>query len=183
MEAVDLLIIAIALAAVVTGWRKGLVTKLGRVAGVLAGIVCSRLWAPQVGVWLMGTPDVSDSADTALLNSVVAYVVVFIAAFLAVTLLCSSLKSLLRLVHVSVLDRLGGVAFTLLEYMLMVSLALNLWVAVFPESTVRTSSTATAGTEIIGTSVLNLAPDLLGSEKVRSLLDDTWHKITEQTSL
>lgn len=179
MGALDILILVLVAAALILGWRKGLVARLGRVAGVLAGVVCTRLWAPDLAEWLS---DPADSADSSLLTSVVSYVVVFIVVFLIVTLLCSGLRGLLRLARISVIDRLGGALFLLLEYMLILSLLLNLWVAVFPDSTVRNNPVVTAGEDSIGTCVLDLAPDILGSETVKDCLDKAWNGRRDKTA-
>lgn len=181
MGTIDLLLIIVAVAAVFFGWRKGLVAKLGKLIGILAGIVCTRLWAPAVARAVFGTPSPGDSADVSLLTTVVAYAAVFLGVYIVVTLLSSGLRGLLRLAHISVLDRIGGALFTLFEYMLIVSLALNLWVAVFPDSTVRSHPVVSGGCDTIGTSVLNLAPDILGSEEVKALLDKAWDPDCDKT--
>lgn len=177
MGAIDLLLIVVAAAAVFFGWRKGLVAKLGKLIGILAGIVCTRLWAPALARAVFGTPSPGDSADVSLLTTVVAYVAVFLVVYIVVALLCSGLRGILRLAHISILDRIGGALFTLFEYMLLMSLALNLWVAIFPDSTIRSHPMVNGGCDIIGTSVLNLAPDILGSEEVETMLDKAWSAI------
>lgn len=175
MGAIDVLIIVVAISAVILGWRKGLVAKLGKLIAILAGIVCTRLWAPTVAPLIFGTPAPGDSADVSLLSTAAAYVIVFLTVYLIVILLCSGLRSILRLAHISVLDRIGGAIFTLFQYMLLVSLALNLWVVIFPDSTVRSHPAVTGGCDIIGTSVLNLAPDIFGSPEMKELLDQAWN--------
>lgn len=119
-----------------------------QVVGVIAGVAVCRMLAHTVAGWL-GEP-----ADTA--NVVVANVAVFAVVYLACFFLGRLMHSLLRTLHLSIVNRLAGALFCALEVALVFSLAMNLWAVVLPGS-----APATADTGGMRGLVFDLAPKLL----------------------
>lgn len=172
MTALDILIIVLAIVAIVMGFRSGLLRQAGRLLGVIAGIIACRIFAQDVAIWMgadKGSP--YDSADVSMLTTVVAYVVVFIVAYVAMSLLGSLLKRIVSATGLGPVDRVCGAVFNLAEYALVLSLVLNLWIVVFPDSSLRHDRVATYRLGSTGLSLLNFAPKVLGSEAVGRMLD------------
>lgn len=130
MNAFNLLVLIVGAVAVVLGFRKGLIAQAGQIIALVAGIVACRMFGPVAAGWIGGaSPAETTTADTAL-----AYALTFLAAYGVVLLLAHLVRSVVHGVHLSVLDRLGGAAFKGGVWMLILSILLNVWAAVAPDS-------------------------------------------------
>ncbi|MDE6332711.1 MAG: CvpA family protein [Muribaculaceae bacterium] len=147
MNAFDILLVVLLGAAALRGYCKGIIAMAARVIGLVAGVVACRMFAHTVAAWI--GPEATDM--------VVANIVVFMAAYLGCFLLGRLLSSLFHALHMSLLNRLCGVAFCVLEVAVALSLFMNLWYIVSP-------STAPAASATLGLRgmIYNVAPALLG---------------------
>lgn len=161
MSTLIILIIVITVAAAIMGYRTGFVKQLGSFAGLLAGIICCRLFADKVA-GLLGSP--GDGAGDTVLHTVLAYAIVFITAYVAVWLLAGTMRRIVKGLHLGVIDRIAGSMFKVIKWLFATSIALNLWVAVFPDSSLTTKKA-----EPWGSRILNFAPVILGSETVHEI--------------
>ena len=66
------------------------------------------------------------------------------------------------------LNRAAGAVFAVVQWLVVLSLALNLWVAIFPSSTIVTDSSS-----IVDERLINLAPDILGSNTAKEFFETT----------
>ncbi len=172
MSALDIIIIVIAAAGAFFGWRKGLIAQIGKLVGLFTAIMACRMFASALAEWLIEvntSPD--DSADTRLLWIFVAYLVVFLCVYIAVTLLCSGLRKAVHSITTPLVDRACGALFKVLEYMIIVSILLNMWLIIFPDSSLRHDKLANGRPWGVNTSILTLAPDVLGSGATAEIID------------
>lgn len=144
------------------GYRRGIIKQLGAVVGSIGGIILCNALAPTLAE-NFNTPD--DTVETQLMHTVLSYVVIFIAVYVGVRLLSRIFSSLLIATNLGELDNIIGAIYKPLEWALMLSLFLNLWLMIFPNSEVRSSS------EKVTEVVLDLAPTVLGSETAREIFN------------
>ena len=89
-----------------------------------------------------------------------ANVILFIAGFLGVKAVAHFFKSVTHALALGGLDRVAGALFSLFEWMLVLSLLLNLWLVIKPQTDIHALSTLGNGHAI--EAIVNLAPKLLG---------------------
>ena len=91
---------------------------------------------------------------------VVAKVIVFIAGYLGVRAVASLFKKMTHALALGGLDRLGGAVFSLFQWMLVLSLLINLWLVIKPGASLAELSTLANGHA--APAIARLAPALLG---------------------
>lgn len=120
--AIDILILVVLAAGLIMGFAKGIINQLATVAGVVGGIVAARLFGARVAAFLGGLV----KADT--LDYVIGYAIVFIAAYLAVWVIVKVFRSAVHCVGLGIFDRIAGAVLKAAVYLLVLSLALNLYI-------------------------------------------------------
>ena len=166
MAPLDWLFIIVFVAAIVFGYIKGFFAQLGAVAGILLGIIACRIWADDVARFL--TPNNADSNE-AYITMVIAYVLLFFVVYLASRAIFTFFKNLVNSLHLGILDRLGGIAFAIIEYFFILSLVLNLWQAVSRDSRITRYSRLDHGR--VAAVVLDFAPTIIGTETANAIFN------------
>ena len=118
----DILILVVAAGACIMGFMKGILGQLGQLGGFIAGIVLARLFGSSLAEMFAdqaGTPSAFESAC--------GYTITFFIGYLGVWILVRALRAAVRALHLGIVDRLAGAAFSLLLWGLMLSLAVNLY--------------------------------------------------------
>jgi len=146
------------------GYQKGFMSQIGSVIGIVLGIIVCQVFAGTL-VDMYSSP--TDTANTRMLHQVLAYVVLFTACFLAGRFVAGVGRRTTRMLHLTLPDRIAGAAFNVLEYMLIFSIFLNIWIAIFPGTELRSSHRGL--TEF----TVNLAPNVLGSETAADIFEAT----------
>lgn len=154
MTTLDVLILVVFLASVIYGFSKGVIVQVGAVAAILFAVVVCRLG----GAWLAGVIAGGDAVS--LTDLVIAKVILFIIGYLSVRIVAGLLKKATHALQLGVLDRIGGALFSLFQWMLVLSLLLNLWLVIKPEPGIGQLSTLAGGHA--GPAILHLAPAVLG---------------------
>lgn len=139
------------------GYRRGLLAQVGSIFGVILGIVCCHVLGSSVAEHFI---EDGDGVDTILLTSVLSYALIFVAAYLTGRFLGNLLSGVLQRLHLGIFNRIGGAVFTMFEYLLVYSLLLNTFIGAFPNTQLRTDY------DSIKRFVINLAPDVLGSQTI-----------------
>lgn len=122
--AIDILILVAVVVGGVIGFNKGIVSQIGQIAAVLVGIVAARMFGAQLA-------DVFSGADApTTLESVSGYGVAFLGAYCLTWLVARMVRTVFHTVHLGILDRLAGAAFKVLQWALMLSLAVNFYLLV-----------------------------------------------------
>lgn len=164
MGALDWLFILVLIAAIAIGYWRGFFKQLGAVAGILLGIIVCRIWADDVARFL--TPANADHNE-AYITMVIAYVLLFFVVYLASQAIFMFFKNVVSALKLSILDRLGGIAFTIIEYFFILSLLLNLWQAVSSDKSITRYSRIDHGRAAVV--VLDFAPTVIGTETAQTL--------------
>ena len=170
MSVLDTFLLLVIVAGALHGLRRGFSGLLGAVAGTVFGIILCHAFGDNVADWF-NAPD--DNFQTRLLHSVLSYGIIFVGTVVAGRLLSSVLAGLIKAVHMGWANRLAGAAFMVLLYTVMLSMALNLWVSVFPDSQLR------SGNDKVAETVLDLGPRVLGSETVSEIYDSV-HSLSDR---
>lgn len=130
MAAIDILILVVVGVAAVMGFSRGIIGQIGQIAGVIGGIIAARLFGARVAAFFAGA-----DAPSAI-DNVAGYVIVFLVAYFAVWLVAKFVRGTVRAVHLGIIDRLAGAVFKGALWLLMLSIALNLYIIVSgPDST------------------------------------------------
>lgn len=114
----------------VLGFMRGFVRQIGSIAGIVAGIVACRLYGPDAVRWLAHAA----SAESGAVVNACAYAGLFILAYLACILAATLLRRLVGGLHLGLVDRLAGAALKILVWAMLLSVVLNVWVALMPDS-------------------------------------------------
>ena len=164
MAALDILILLIFIVSVVYGLRRGVITQLGSVGGVIVGIIACRLFSGSVTHLFAGSnPDANDL----YVSGVFASVLLFIVGFIAARLVAGLIKTVTHSLHLTVIDRIAGALFSLFEWFLIFSL-LNIWQAFRPDIDITSNSRLAEGRA--ARAVVDFAPKVLGSETFKDFV-------------
>ena len=77
-------------------------------------------------------------------------------------------EKILKAINLGVINRIAGAVFAVVQGLLILSLLLNLWIAIFPDTELLKESSGAVEQRLI-----NLAPDLLGSDTAQEFLNAT----------
>lgn len=120
---VILIIVGVCLAvAAVTGFMRGFIAQIGQIAGLVVGIIASRVFSPRIFAYF-GMKE-TDSASTAV--EVIVYVVVFLAAFFVTVFIARMVRGVAHAVALGLLDRIAGAIFKVIKWAFFLSLFYNL---------------------------------------------------------
>lgn len=86
--------------------------------------------------------------------------ILFVAGYCLIRMVARFLRGITRALHIGVLDRLAGAAFSFFAWMVVLSLVVNLWLVVQPRTDVHRVSRLGNGHAI--EAVVGLAPAVLG---------------------
>lgn len=122
MGAIDILIIIVAVAGAVVGFARGIIAQVGQIVAIIGSIVLCRLFGGTVAS-IFGSPD-----DFG--NVIIAYAIVFVAGYLLIWLVARMLRGVIHTARLGIADSLAGAVFKTVQWLLIVSLAMNLYAAV-----------------------------------------------------
>ncbi len=154
MTTLDVIILAVFVGSVAYGFYRGVIIQVGAVAAIVFAVVACRLGGSPLAEFIAGG-DAPSSLDV-----VVAKVIVFIAGYLGVRAVASLFKKMTHALALGGLDRLGGAVFSLFQWMLVLSLLINLWLVIKPGASLAELSTLANGHA--APAIARLAPALLG---------------------
>lgn len=154
MTKLDILILVVFVASVAWGFRKGVIEQAGALGGILLGVVLCRIGSP----WMIAV--LAGEAEPTYVDSVLARIILFLAGYLSVRIVAKIFKSATHALSLGGLDRLGGALFCMLEWMLGLSLLLNLYAAIKPQTDWQALSHIGNGHAI--DAIVGFAPCLMG---------------------
>lgn len=155
MTTLDLVILVVAGGSLIVGFMRGIIVQLGSLGGIVAAWLLCRIGAPVLAARFAAEGQAPDYLDTVLAN-----VILFIVGYLGVRIICHFFKRVTHALKLGFFDRLGGAAFSLFEWMLVLSLGLNLWLVLRPAY--NYSEHSTLGDGKVAPAVVELAPAVLG---------------------
>lgn len=124
MTALDILIIAVAGVSLVMGFCKGIVAQAGSIVAVVAGIASARMFGHSLAMMFGG------AQAPGAVDYICAYAVTFIAAYLIAWLVFRMIRSTVHGAKLGIIDRVAGAVFKAAEWLLLLSLALNLYLMI-----------------------------------------------------
>lgn len=153
-NALIILLLIVLFYAAFTGFRKGFVSQIGQLAGLIGGVIVCRIYGDTFAAWLAG----KDPEAAVTTVYVIAYIILFIIAYAIIRLLFSLVKGLIHLVALGWADRLGGALFKIVKWLFIVSFVYNLWLTISPTSTLKGDRTMVR----VEKTLRAFAPEVLG---------------------
>ncbi len=117
MTGIDFIILLIVLIGAVIGYLKGFFRQLASFLGLIVGLVAAKLLYASVAVKI--SPLLGDSMTAA---QVISFILIWLAVPLLFTIIASILTRTLEAISLRWLDRLLGLLFGALKYVLFISL-------------------------------------------------------------
>lgn len=121
----DITVLAIVLAALITGAVSGIIRQMGTLMGFVVALLACRMGARPLAA-LLGAESAWAVGGC--------YVLVFVVSFLAVWLLARLLKATVHAIKLGAVDRILGALFRTFVWIVIMSVCLNVWLTFFPDS-------------------------------------------------
>ena len=164
----NLIIFAVAALAVVAGFRPGLSRQIPSAIGIAFGVVCARLLAPGLNQVLYGAfPSVHGQVEQRFVYDTISTAIVFFSVYAIFVTVTGFLGRILAEGMGTILDNIGGALFGLFKWMLFLSIAYNLLLALNSRSVLLQSARSDDGNAV--EEVMMLSPALLGGEDIEQL--------------
>ena len=166
MNVIDIVLVIIALLAFISGWRKGLISAVGGVIALVAGLAAARRYAPDLAVTLGGYWTEMDNKVV----YIIAFAIVFVGADLLVSLLAWLVEKLVKTLLSGWVNRLFGAVLSVLIAAFIMSIVLNIYEfadkkhLLIPEKVIRSSA--------LYKPVLDMAPTFI--PELKSLYEDNF---------
>lgn len=162
MATIDIILLLILAVTGVIGFRKGIINQIGSLAAIVIAIVaCRALSGAAVDMLMGGNPDWETSPVSRYSISILVNCAIYLVAYYGVILAARLLKMVTHAVLLGPIDRIAGAAFSAAKYFLLVSLLLNLYIAVFPATDLVRRSQLAGGKFVAMT--IRFAPWTLGT--------------------
>lgn len=132
---IDVLIIVVLIGACIAGYHQGVVKQLGSIAAlVLAWLACLVLGDTAASV----AASVAASAmgeDTSMQSArLVGCGVLFLVIWVAVDIVARMIDTVVRIVHLGLLNNLAGAALMIIKAALALSVLFNIYIGINPDS-------------------------------------------------
>lgn len=155
------IIVAVAVWSVFSGYRMGIMRQGGTVIGIAFGIVAARLLAQAaievVNGWI---PSFIQGFNRPILCETLTSGGIFLIGYSFISLCGSPLGKLLSVIRIGIIGSLCGALFRLFEFMIIVSILYNIIAAIAPASDLTRMSSRHDGNIVEG--VMMIAPPILG---------------------
>lgn len=146
MAAIDIILILIFALSAWLGFRKGIITQLGSVAAIVIAIIACRVLGSQISDMILAShPDWAAESIKRYGVSILANCGIYIVVYYGVVIIARLLRSVTHAVLLGPLDRIAGAAFSVAKYFLLVSILLNLYIVLFPSTTLLSRSRLAGG--------------------------------------
>lgn len=122
MQVFDIIVLALFIPVFIRGIRKGFVTQAVALVALILGVWLSYHFSGTVSGWLRPCLDVSPQ-----ILQIIAFLVILVGVILGLTLLGKVLLGLVKLVMLGWLDKMLGVVFATLQYVLAAGLLVLLF--------------------------------------------------------
>ena len=176
MTFVDTITVLLFVASVVIGYMRGLVRQATSLLGYILGIIaCNMFGDTATDILLTVMPSAAEWPLASVTTHAVAVIVLFLLISLSVRVAGMFLRSVFGMLHLGIVDNIGGSALCLFKYFFIFSILLNLWLMVNPTSDTFTTEHILGNRPFVET--INLAPRVLGAE---TLPGDSLKTITRE---
>jgi len=161
----QIMVIVVSVVAILRGFHRGLARQVSDVLGFVFGLVAARTLGPDFETWLMGwMPQWYEPVAKTFFFSTLSYGLIW-ACFMGVcSFLTKILNKLLGLIPVGLMNSIGGTVFSLMKYLMFLSLLFDLAVCRPTDSPLMHCVRHDDGNLV--DVVMRIAPGLLGSMTV-----------------
>lgn len=157
-----IIVVVVALVAMIRGYRSGLTREVSGVLGVAFGIVAGRILGPDIDLWLRSwMPGICHPVARQFFFSTLGAALPFCVCVVMFSLLTGILNAAMSLFHIGILNSLAGAVFSLLKWLMMLSLLFDLAATRDLDSPLIRCSRHDDGNLV--EEVMQLAPAVLGS--------------------
>ncbi|MDE6549816.1 MAG: CvpA family protein [Muribaculaceae bacterium] len=157
-----ILVIAVALVGIFRGFHAGLMRQVSGVLGFIFGIVAARALGPDFSMWLAGWfPQVYHPVAKTFFVSMLGYGIIWGLCMFAFSMFTGILNFILGMIPVGIVNSIAGAAFTLLKYLMFLSILFDLALCRPFDSPLMHCARHDDGNLVDG--VIRLAPELLGT--------------------
>jgi len=151
MQVYDWVVLALAAALAIRGWRRGLVREVVEIAVLVAGTAVVFRMSPAVGAIVSGVTNVSPEVAR-IVGGIVIFLALIVGSIIASKLISAALKVV---PGATTLNRLGGAAVGV-GYALFVSVVATTLLAAAPlPSSVRDSFDSSVGDSVVGSQIVS----------------------------
>lgn len=158
VSAIDIILTCVLLGSIAYGVWKGLIRQVASLGGIVLGLVACRIFGSQAGATL--TEMFPGTFHSTVSAAIVGNVLLFILVWLTVSVIASMLHKVTHALMFGWLDHLLGSVFALFKWLLVLSILLNLWHIVAPESSIFKTSVLMDGDMLPW--VMKIAPTMFG---------------------
>lgn len=117
MQIIDIIIVVLVLAGIITGFRKGFIKQLATLTGLVVGLLAAKALYGVVGEKLTGT-----ITDDPSLAHLAAFILIWLVVPIAFTLVASVITKALEIISLGWLNRILGAALGAVKWTLFISL-------------------------------------------------------------
>lgn len=182
-----LILIGVLLLAIIYGWHRGMVRQMASLLGVAFGFVAARLFYEQAAELLSPlippaekfAPEPFGTPMRMYASYLVGAVAVFTAVFIVLRLLSGLLVSAMQLIHTGAINAMLGAAFCFCKWVIIMSIAFNLWLVIRPDCGLLKYCTDGDGNVV--ELVMDVAPALFGTDSPTEL--DRYRRLQEAQHL
>ncbi len=158
-----LILIIVFVYAIWRGWRTGLVHQLAGVLGIGFGVVFARMFYAPVGEWLISKyPSLAEGFAAEYKVQMLSAALIFVAVYAVLSLIAGVLRSAMSLLHVGALNSMAGAAFSLLKWVMIMSIVYNVILAIAPKCSL--ANYCDDGDGNLVEVVMSAAPALMGTQ-------------------
>lgn len=118
MNTIDIILAVCLLPAIYSGLKKGLISQIISLVAIVLGVWLAYQFSAPVGEWVSGWLAASPAGI-----KIISFVLIFVVVFVGLALLGKLLNRALKLVMLGWLNRLLGVVFALVKYLLVLGVA------------------------------------------------------------
>ena len=156
-----IIVLVVGVLAAVKGFGKGFTGQVSGILGFAFGAVCAHIFGGEAaGLYRSLFPGLREYAGGTFVYSVLGAVTVYVIVFYSFKALTGILRSAMEVFGLGMLDQILGAAFSLVKYLLALSIVFNLILCVKPDCALMKYATSDDGNIVEG--VIFLAPGLLG---------------------
>lgn len=174
---IDFLCVATIVAGLALGWIKGMVKQLASALALILAVLIARAPGDELAEIMTSlVPELSHLSYGNWVADMLAHIFLFLFVYISIMLITSMVRSVVHGLHLGIFDRIGGSAFAALKYLLALSLLLNLWLMLSPDSEFFKSPRLLDGK--VSQFTIDLAPKVLNS----TLMTESNDSISTETT-
>lgn len=167
MSFIDILILVLVIAGAVIGYMKGMVSQISSICGVVLGlVVCNLFGGAATDIFKALVPESANWPAANVTASAIAHIVLFVLVYLSVLLAGGMIRAMVKSLDLGSIDKVGGSVLCAFKYVLCLSILLNLWHFVNPDS--DTFTTRHSMGNVPFEMALDLAPFTFGMSEMPS---------------